>query len=71
MREERAQGTRVYMGAYSATFTCVKREAVLMYFTDEGRIKAIQGEIKLFDWLELSENRRARANTGAVAAWKT
>jgi hypothetical protein len=39
-----------------------------MYFIDEGRIGAILGEIKLSDWLELSENRCARANAGAVAA---
>jgi hypothetical protein len=49
-------------------FTCVKIGPVLMYFIDEGRIGAILGEIKLSDWLELSENRCARANAGAVAA---
>jgi hypothetical protein len=59
---------RIYMGAYSAMFTCVKIGPVLMYFIDKGRIGVILGEIKLSDWLELSENRCARANAGAVAA---
>jgi hypothetical protein len=49
MRRERAQGMRVYMGTYSAMFTCVKIGPVLMYFIDEGRIGAILGEIKLSD----------------------
>ena len=59
---------RVYIGAYSATSTCVKIGAVLMYFIDERRIEANLKEIKLSDWLELSENRCARANAGAVTA---
>ena len=59
---------RVYMGAYSATSTYVKIGAVLIYFIDERRIEANLKEIKLSDWLELSENRCAQANAGAVAA---
>ena len=39
-----------------------------MYFIDERRIEANLKEIKLSDWLKLSENRCARANAGAVAA---
>jgi hypothetical protein len=67
MRRERAQGMRVYMGAYSTMFTCIKIGPVLMYFIDKGRIGVILGEIKLSDWLELSENRHIRANAGAIA----
>ncbi len=59
---------RVYIAAYSATFIYVVREVVLMYFIVEAEIDTILREIRPSDWLELSENRRARANAGAVAA---
>jgi hypothetical protein len=68
MRGERCQGMRVYMAAYSATVIYVVREVVLMYFIVEAEIDTILREIKPSDWLELSENLRARANAGAVAA---
>jgi len=40
---------RVYIGTYNTIFTCVKIGLVLIYFIDKGRIRAILGEIKLFN----------------------
>ena len=63
-----AQGTSLNMVASSATFIYVNREAVLLHFTGEGRIDDFETQMQLSDWLELSENRCARANAGLAAA---
>lgn len=59
------------MGVCNATFIYsfyVRNVVVLMYFIDEARIDGFEGVIALSNWLELSENRGARAKAGAVAA---
>jgi hypothetical protein len=49
-------------------FIYIRKEAVLLYFIDEGRIDDFEGVIQPSDWLKLSEKSCARANAGAVAA---
>jgi hypothetical protein len=45
IRAGRALGMTLYIGASSATFIYVRREAVLMYFIVKERIEAFETEI--------------------------
>jgi hypothetical protein len=45
----RAQGTSLNISACNATFTYIKREAVLIYFTNKGRIDIFDTKIQLSD----------------------
>jgi hypothetical protein len=68
IKGDKVSGTIPFIAVSSAMSTYVKREVVLMYFTKRGRIKAVQEEMQLSDWLKLSENRCARTTAGAMAA---
>jgi len=68
IRGDKVLGMIPFIAVSSVMSTYVKREVVLMYFTKRGRIKAVQEEMQLSDWLELSENSCARATAGAMAA---
>jgi hypothetical protein len=56
------------MGASSAMYTYVKIVVVLMYFIEERRIDAFEGEMQPSDWSELSEKQCARAKAYLAAA---
>jgi hypothetical protein len=42
IRAGEAPGINLNMGTSNAIFTCIKREVILIYFIEKGRIKAIQ-----------------------------
>jgi hypothetical protein len=58
----------LYMGIGSATFICVSKEIVLIYFTVKERIERFETEIEVSDWLKLSEKWCARARAQLAAA---
>jgi hypothetical protein len=58
----------LYIGIGSATFICVSRGVVLIYFTVEERIERFETEIEVSDWLKLSEKWCARARAQLAAA---
>jgi hypothetical protein len=68
IRAGRALGMTLYMGVSSATFICVSRGVILIYFMVKERIKPFKTKIEVFNWLKLSEKWCARARAQLAIA---
>jgi hypothetical protein len=58
----------LYMGIGSATFICVNRGVILIYFTVKEGIEPFETKIEVSNWLKLSEKWCARARVQLAAA---